>query len=1139
MNENIINANNSELTGGKWINFERKVQSAFSIMMLFGSQFKLVFGKREESATINEIYVQTYYLGYKTDDMLVVLSNERHEKIRFVCQVKSSVKFNQNKEFKEMLEKAWADYANPNKFTQGKDKIVFITGLLNETDTKDTRRILELAHKSADYENFRFQLASKEKQDKVDIIFNAFPENIKDNEEKFRFLKHLVLYTYDLDIEGTVLPIIYSVLSRLFPNGSPQVVWDSICNFWAEQNSRAGGTNREIFFEYLNYRFKVGKEREEYLRENIEDMSIQKTEEKRQTLQYEFSQFLLKLFLINSWAENNNADQNIVAKFFKADYEQIKGKLRNFLDDETYPIMYSPRQYFALKEPLGIWETVASKIIESDLDEFKQMFCEVFKADKHFHSPTIRKGLATSLAIFANNHDDASQVDKIRRQNFASECLYDIFAWNELVDWERISDVLKLFSEASPEFLLERLEKSIDDDSDMLNETFRARNISFQSNTVRELIRSLEMLAHEPQYLNKSIAILGKIALKFSEFDNNNDFISALTRVYLPWNPHTMASLEQQVRSINILFNETPDVCLKMLFMLLPNKITHSIKIEPASWRKVVPIGFDERKVLMSDYIEAENKICELILKYSKGNKDAVIEIADNIANFMLEVLDEAIAFLANEFDDMNEGAKLKIWHMLDETVAKHKYFANAEWAVNEEQLDKLTVLKDLYAPNDLIETSLRLFGYESYLYDGVYGEIKLSEQRENLDIKRSEKIKQIFDEYGINGIIKLTAKSKNVYTICQSVLDAEIVLSGKEIQNMLVSEDNSVRNLIYIYLRANATQNGIEWAKKINIKKWRKEEKVGLFCALPFLNVYWQWAEDELKDAYYEYWRTVNPAVFDTDENYNYAVKKLLKFDNINVAIEYLYNILYAKKVVDVSLTVSALNKAYKKGDFYNYHVAELLKYLQSCTELDFEILAQLEFQIVNLLKYHEIVPKTLFRKIATQPDYFLELIKKSYRFAPYTKISRAESDKANSTLFKWDIVPGFNENGEFIDEEFHFWIKTVRERLDIDGISDYIDLAIGKVLIYAPKDQNGLPIVPVAKLIENNETIKAAFRTSLFNSRGAHLVSAEAEIELANKYRSLSDAALDAGYRKLSEMYLWFEKNHLEEAERIKAGK
>lgn len=146
MSKQPINANNSELTGHKGVYFEHQVQAAFSLMMLCNSPLTVTHVTQKQYPIISKISVQNYHMGYNTDDMLVTANTENME-LKMMCQIKSSVRFsNSNKDFREFLERAWKDYSNDDKFKKGIDKIVIITGLLNDTDTNNTRRILELAH---------------------------------------------------------------------------------------------------------------------------------------------------------------------------------------------------------------------------------------------------------------------------------------------------------------------------------------------------------------------------------------------------------------------------------------------------------------------------------------------------------------------------------------------------------------------------------------------------------------------------------------------------------------------------------------------------------------------------------------------------------------------------------------------------------------------------------------------------------------------------------------------------------------------------------------------------------------------------------------------------------------------------------
>lgn len=933
--------------------------------------------------------------------------------------------------------------------------------------------------------------------------------------------------------------IVFSV-GEIDPNGSVKEItaynWDSMFCKWDEYSH----FNSHISKMIKNLHPITDEERE-FLPDEIEpkNVTVPNSLLEKQMIQYDCSSLLLMVFFVNSWDENNENDKNIVADLLSvSSFSEINDEIRKLVSIQNSPLSYKKTRFernysFSLEDPLAVWKTIAHQIFKEDIDIYKNAFVKVYKAGKHEYSSNIRKGLATSLAIIANNQEDVINLERFDRESFITDCLYSVCPWDEEMKWESLDDVIKLYAEACPSFFLNKLEKSLDEDSTELSEIVNNYSLLSMGNTVYIIINILKMLAIEAQYLDKCIALLGKLYSKYSEFDKNNEIISAMANIYFPWFPRTMASLNEQITSIRMLYKEAPEACCKMLLQLMSDQITCSGSGNRTSWRKEVPEEWYDRKISQVDCRNTHKIICELLLEYGSGNFDVILDITKSVDNFI--PFDNVIKFLMYEMSFLEEIEKLNIWHILDEIVAKHKYFYSEDWAMTKEQIDQLTIVKDLYNPNDLIEINLRLFDHDAY--EGVYyDEVPLSERNKKLNKKRVIVIKQILKMQGIIGVENLIVKAKNVHFVGDAIVDANYEISNKDIKSMLVNENVAIKNFILYYINHKTKTMGIDWAKTVNMSTWDDEEKTEYFLAMPLANTFWLWAENELKTYSYKYWSKIwNPCFMD-EYAHDYAIERLLDCENVNAAIICLCSDIKNGKTPDTCLVLKALGMVSTIARIDSFYISDLVKHLQSIKDMDFETLAGLEYKFYEMLNY-DVTPKTLNKKIASQPDYFIELVRRRYRLFPYDKKQDDEWNKVWNIVNDWAIVPGTEENGFFNEEKFTSWIHNVQEKAKIEKISEYVDSQIGGVLIYSLKDGNGIPIEPIASFLEKNIKSLNGFSTKLFNSRGVHNCSSKEELELAEKYKALKDYSKVAGYRRLSEIYANFEENHRKEAERYAA--
>ncbi|MBE9224154.1 ATP-binding protein [Phormidium sp. LEGE 05292] len=128
-------------TGGGGVNFETRVQAAFTILMLSGRLAPCL-----PLFPIVKIKLQGHYAGFNTDDFIVFANQPETEKeARLLAQIKHDISITaSDKTFAEVIQSTWNDF-NDESFDPDTDALALITGLLSATDINDVRPILEWA----------------------------------------------------------------------------------------------------------------------------------------------------------------------------------------------------------------------------------------------------------------------------------------------------------------------------------------------------------------------------------------------------------------------------------------------------------------------------------------------------------------------------------------------------------------------------------------------------------------------------------------------------------------------------------------------------------------------------------------------------------------------------------------------------------------------------------------------------------------------------------------------------------------------------------------------------------------------------------------------------------------------------------
>ena len=246
-------------TGSGGPNFETRVQSAFTVLMLSGGAAPCL------PYPIVKIKLQGRYAGFNTDD-LIVFSKQQHTKreSKLLAQIKHDIVITErNKIFAEVINSAWNDF-NDEIFDSDTDAIALITGPLSATNINNVRPILEWARYSENEEDFLAKIhtkhfSSETKKEKLE----AFKTHLKtanngtdvSDSQLWEFLRVFHLIGYDLDTEsGSTLSLLHSLISR-HSNESASLLWTSVIDAVQTANQNAGTITSDTLPEEIRAAF--------------------------------------------------------------------------------------------------------------------------------------------------------------------------------------------------------------------------------------------------------------------------------------------------------------------------------------------------------------------------------------------------------------------------------------------------------------------------------------------------------------------------------------------------------------------------------------------------------------------------------------------------------------------------------------------------------------------------------------------------------------------------------------------------------------------------------------------------------------------------------------------------------------------
>ena len=238
-----------------------------------------------------------------------------------------------------------------------------------------------------------------------------------------------------------------------------------------------------------------------------------------------------------------------------------------------------------------------------------------------------------------------------------------------------------------------------------------------------------------------------------------------------------------------------------------------------------------------------------------------------------------------------------------------------------------------------------------------------------------------------------------------------------------------------------------------------------------------------------------------------------------------------------------------------FQYYVERMFRKLDKSEEVEPDRVARLEWMYLKVLEHSKRPPVTLHKQLASQPQFFVEVLSTIYRSSNEEADPIEEEDRegkaavashAWTLLHSWHLVPG-SSGGSVDATALENWVNTARRLCHEAGRAEIGDEQIGQMLAWAPGDADGTwPCEAVREVIEitRSRHLESGLYIGVKNKRGTTnrgiLDGGEQERDLGKRYRNYSDAVrfewprTSAVLDRIAESYEVEGKEHDDDAER-----
>ncbi len=1163
---------NSFSTGGGGSHFEAHVQASYLTLMLSGGYAPCL-----PCWPIVKIKLQGKVDGYDTDDLIVFVENPANKETRkLLGQVKHTIQINKgNSIFSEVIQAAWNDFNNPTLFTKDKDIFALITGPINKTDFINVQWLLNFSRNTIDSTQFyRYVKQANFRPSKSDEKLEVFRSNLKQaNRNKvvsddilYSFLKHFYLVGYDLGAEeGVVLSLLHSHISQ-FKKENPQHIWARIVEIIQTRNQYAGTLTPQNIPEDIKDTFK------QPIYEHIpQELLTLKTEiVKTHWSQYNNARDLALINMIGAWNENNGKDIYVLNNFVNKDFVQWIPIMREILNiPESKISLYNG--FWEIKDRIVLWDELGSRIFDTDIDLFKDLIINILsEKDPSFDRPTedrfffrlkdktlrysskLRKGIAEGLAMLGNRPNALVHCSRGKAESCTLLAIREIFKDEDWKLWSSLNELLPILAEACPLEFLSAVERNLSISPSPFDELFSQESNGISgSNHMTGLLWALEALAWDEDLLVRVCVILGNLTMHDPGGNWLNRPINSLSSILLPWMPQTLASFEKQKVAIETLYKEQPKVAWDLLIRLLPNSQTMATGTHKPSWRSTIPKSL-EVGVVYEDYWNQISAIAEIAVSIANYDVTRLCTLIEHLNDLPRSSFNKLLEVLSKEpIKSLPEDERLEIWHRMISFTSRHRKFHDEKWALDSEVLSLIEEISNKLAPKSPMNLYKHLFSdKDSDLYEE---NDNWEEQSKKLDERRQKAIIAILDLGGLKAVLTFseTVNSPNLVgnslgAIANSDFDSYLLPGYLDTFNK-----NQIQ-FIAGYVWSKFYKNGLIWVDGIDKTEWTVFQISQFLMYLPFHKETWERVLNWLGKEEVDYWGKINANPYQAENDLGTAIDKFLSYGRPHMAIQCLSALRHRKQQLDKDKIVTALIMTVSLQDSLAnidyYDTVELIKILQEDPIFDEDQLFKVEWAYLQFLDHHHgAFPKLLETRLATNPDFFCEVVRILYRSKneDTANISNSEESKKIAMnvwrlLRDWKTPPGTKIDGSFDDNLFLSWLKRVKESCLDSGHWEVAQVNIGEVLVYCPADQNGLWInCTVADALNSDDAndMRNGFRTAFFNSRGAHYVdpTGKPEKDLAENFRQKADDVERNGFYRLAITLRELADNYDRDAEKI----
>jgi len=853
-------------------------------------------------------------------------------------------------------------------------------------------------------------------------------------------------------------------------------------------------------------------------------------------------------FLAGGWSTKSDLDKQVLKELSASpDYSSFESSLLPTLT-LTDPPMDRVEDVWKVRAPVDAFMFYGHLVGEADLERLRQAAIKVLghkakepSREEKFsfnyvapadYSEWLREGLALTLLIFAALPKDGGLIVPGKTaQTYVNEIVSALPGFGkEYEALAAISGQLGILAEAAPAPFLSALESMLEGDPNEIGKIFSESDDIFSSTSLHVyVLHSLELLAWDPTYLERSALILARLASIDPGGKLSNRPINSLRTIFLSWAPNTYALLPQRIACLDSVLARYPQVAWTLLESLLPRSHDTSSATSKPKLRDVSPIV--EEEITFGLVWDTNAQIVSRALQYAGDSDIRLLKLIEHLASFDRESRTKSLVTIDRFLERNTSPVGHSVWHALNHEVTRHRFFAATDWSMKEDELTEFDAVVRKHEPVDPVAKIRPLFD-DWMPHIGVMSDLSDKET----ESARVTSLRSVLETLGPSGIVSLYKQSKIPSLIAEPLAKLALPLDTlSQLMMMCVKEQPLLMDFAIQISAIGRMQFGEAWESLTlgvldeigDSPKLRAQ----IFLGWPIERKTWAYVESLGDGSIDEYWAQVNS--LPREESIECLIFAVDKFRAGGRSLDVICLLYQQTEKLPSSLLISLLEEAYqaigggdrKFGNMLSYYLAEIFKVLREKQEASLNDLARLEYAYLPLLR-HEKMPLTLHKLMSEDPKFFVEVLSHVFRKngSDANDVPSEKSDEARGRaitsyelLSSFELIPGASEEG--IDQKIlGRWVDGVRAAAKEADLVEIGDQYVGKLLAHSVIAASDIfwPPVAVAALLEDvkSSSIERGIAIERINMRGVYgkalYEGGKQERELATRYQNWANSAL-----------------------------